>query len=225
MNLSQKIRQNNIDKIREVLPTVKNSIIGGDQIQVYSSSCGITNNAQPSNTIFKDKETDMFKLPVMNAKIYKVLAHKYFSSPITVYLDNNIALNVNSSILCDQWLKDADMALFKHPWRDCIYNEREHARERLLPQFRPLLDEQVMRYRSEGFPPNFGLVECGMIIRRNNAITTEFNERWWAEICRYTNRDQISFPYILWKMKNRIKVLVIDGNVRQHPYFKYIYKQ
>lgn len=192
-----------------------------DAIQVYSSICGRFDKPRKDITVFSDRSCDMFKLPVMNAKIYKILAHKYIHADFSIYVDGNIFLNVPVSKLLHELLQGADMALFKHPWRNCLYQEHEHAKQRVLLQLKPLMDEQVSRYREEGMPANFGLGECGMLIRKNNAATQEFNERWWAEICRYTNRDQMSFPYVLWKMQDRIKVNFIEGNVRKHPYFKY----
>lgn len=193
-----------------------------DPIEVYSAICGKFDKPRQDITIFTDSNSDKFRLPVMNAKIYKVLAHKYVDSALSVYMDGNIFLNVTPSKLCMELLKGADIAIFKHPWRNCLYQEFEHAKARVLPQYQPLMDEQVARYRKEGMPVNFGLAECGMIIRRHNTATEEFNERWWAEICRYTNRDQMSFPYVLWKMKDRIKVNFIPGNVREHAFFKYV---
>lgn len=193
-----------------------------DLVQVYSSICGNFDKPRQDIPVFTDNAADRFKMPVMNAKIYKILAHTYFSSQFTIYVDGNIFLNVPASKLISELLGNADMALFKHPYRNCIYQEHEPAKQRVLPHLKALMDEQVLRYRQEGMPENFGLGECGMLIRRNNAITAEFNDRWWAEICRYTNRDQMSFPYVLWKMEGRIKVNFIPGNVRRHPYFKYV---
>lgn len=188
----------------------------------YSAICGNFDKPRNDITTFTDKESDIFKQPVMNAKIYKILPHKYFSSKISLFVDGNISLLASVDEIVQELLKDADMALFKHPWRQCLYQEHEHAIQRISAPFKPIMDKQVNMYKMEGMPANFGLGECGMLIRRNNDVVNEFNERWWAEICRYTSRDQMSFPYVLWKMKDRIKINFIDGNVRDHKFFKYI---
>ena len=47
-----------------------------------------------------------------------------------------------------------------------------------------------------------------------------FNNAWWSEICRWSSRDQLSFPYVLSKFP-KLKINVIEGNARNHPYFKY----
>ena len=212
----------NVRERSEEYLRIINSIKKVDLVQVYSAICGRFDNPRQDITVFGDHPADRFKMPVMNAKIYKILSHTYFSSQFTIYVDGNIFLNVPPSKLISELLGEADIALFRHPWRHCLYQEHEPAKQRVLPLFKPLMDEQVINYRNEGMPVNFGLGECNMLIRRNNAITAEFNERWWAEICRYTNRDQMSFPYVLWKMKDRIKVNFIEGNIRRHPYFKYV---
>ncbi len=209
------VEQNDAGKV------VVNAPITNADIQVYSSICGKFDPERNDIKVFADSDYDKFKLPVMNAKIYKILSHKFFSSKFTIYVDGNIVVLNEPSDIIQQLLKNADMALFKHPFRNCLYDEMEHAIKRVEEQFKPLMTQQVADYRKEGMPANFGLGECGMLIRRNNPIVNEFNERWWAEICRYTNRDQMSFPYVLWKMRGRLKVNFIDGNVRDNAAFKY----
>lgn len=217
-------------KYSEVIASLKKSkapdpikqVLLEQSIQVYSTIFGNFDKPRKDIKVFTDKKHNMFRLPVMNAKIYKVLSHKYFSSPLTIYMDGNIFLSIPAQQLVDEFMQDADICLFKHPGRTCIYEEHSAARLRVPDDFKPLMDEQITTYRKEGMPRNFGLAECCMIIRRNNDVTNEFNERWWAEICRYTNRDQLSFPYIWWKMKDRIKINFIHGNIRANSYFQYI---
>lgn len=191
-------------------------------IPAYTAIFGGYDKSRNDIKVFTDSASDKFNMPVMNAKIYKVLSHKYFSEPIIIYMDGNIFLKAPRQKLVDEFLQDADIALFKHPVRNCIFHEHAPARARIPVQHQPLMDEQVMNYKKEGMPEKFGLGECNMIIRRNNDVVHEFNERWWAEICRYTNRDQMSFPYVWWKMKDRILINLVDGNARTHEYFKYI---
>ena len=38
-----------------------------------------------------------------------------------------------------------------------------------------------------------------------------FNEAWWAEICRWSYRDQVSFPYVLSKFPN-LKISFVQLN-------------
>ena len=188
-----------------------------NDIEVYTAICGGYEKERNDIKVFTDDSR--FKDPVMNAKIYKVLSHKFFRGK-TVWVDGNISLNVEPNNLLEL-LGDNDIAVFRHPYRSCIYQEHPHAKDRLPEDQKPSIDKQIADYRKEGMPQNYGLAECGMIIRKNNPIVEEFNNRWWAEITRYSRRDQISFPYVLWKMGDRIKVKIIHGNVRDHKYFHY----
>lgn len=219
---SKSIEPKSIDPVHIPIPITQPVFLKTGNLKVYSAICGNFDNPRNDIITFTDEESDKFKDPVMNAKIYKILSHKYFLSKISIFVDGNISLLIPPDQLVKELLKDADMALFKHPWRRCLYEEHGHAIKRVSAPFKPLMNEQVIDYRNQGMPMNFGLGECGMLIRRNNDVVNEFNERWWAEICRYTSRDQMSFPYVLWKMKDRIKINFIDGNVRDHNFFKYI---
>jgi hypothetical protein len=151
---------------------------------------------------------------VMEAKKYKILSHKYIDSDISVWLDGNIELLIPEEELIKEFLGDADIGLFKHPYRDCIYYEAVADAGR-VEELKP----QVDYYRSKGFPKHAGLYECGVLVRRNTEAVNKFNEEWWKEIVKWSARDQISFPYVLSKYP--LKVKANDGNVRNHKWFRF----
>lgn len=214
-------KQYDVKNIANKYIKLVDKLIVKNTISVYTAICGGYEKIRNDIKVFTDNASDKFKDPVMNAKVYKILSHKFFKTKYSVWLDGNISLKVNPEKLIEL-LGDNDIALFKHPYRNCIYQEHPHAKNRLAPQYQCLIDQQVEDYRKEGFPPEFGLAECGMIIRKNNGMVEEFNERWWAEVTKYSSRDQMSFPYVWWKMKDVIKIGFIEGNVRSHKYFKYV---
>ena len=152
---------------------------------------------------------------VLEAKEYKILAHQFIEDEISVWLDGNIFLEVPEELLIEHFLGDADIGVWKHPHRDCIYDEALSDVGR-IEELKP----QVDYYRSQGFPEHNGLYECGTLVRRNTERVKEFNEAWWEEMKRST-RDQISFPYVLSKFPD-LKVKVNEGNVRNHPWFKFL---
>ena len=59
------------------------------------------------------------------------------------------------------------------------------------------IDAQVAKYKSEGHPWDYGLLETGIIMRSNIPEVAKFNEDWWSEIENHSIRDQISAPYIV----------------------------
>jgi hypothetical protein len=39
-----------------------------------------------------------------------------------------------------------------------------------------------------------------VLARRNTPAIRELGRAWWEEISRHTVRDQVSLPFILWKL-------------------------
>lgn len=188
-----------------------------NDIKIYTAICG--EYERPRDDIEVYSRECLFNSPVMNAKIFKVLSHKYIKNKYSVWVDGNIFPLVEPKEIVGL-LGDSDIAVFSHPYRSSIYEEHPEAKKRLPVELRPLIDKQIEDYQKEGMP-EWKLAECGMIIRKHSEVVEEFNNRWWAEITRYQQRDQISFPYVWWKMRDRIKIKLLDGNVRNHEFFKY----
>jgi len=146
--------------------------------------------------------TDMgFMDDRMNAKIFKILPHKFFYADFSIWVDANIYLDLpywdkrNAEDRAIELLGDADIAVFKHRSRTNIYEEAD-AIKFYYPEYTPLIDEQVKDYSKMGVPTDLPFPQCGVIIRRHCPIVDAFNEAWWAEICRYSPRDQMSFPVV-----------------------------
>lgn len=189
------------------------------RIEVYSAIIGDIDNPRKDD-ILCFKEFGKFKRDVFNAKIFKILPHLFVDANITIWIDGNIALNEEPQKIV-KLLGKADIAAFKHFGRDCIYEEA-------LASAGKYPDEKIQNeiynhaeyYQKLGYPEHNGLWECNMLIRRNNKRMRDFNNAWWAEICRHSNRDQLSFPYILNKFP-KVKIKTLESDVRNHPYFIY----
>lgn len=161
-----------------------------------------------------------FKEGVMNAKIHKVLIHKFVDADVSLWMDGNMALQADLNKLVDEWLGDYDLAVFPHPRRNCVYQEIE-ACIGFEKADTEELNIQWDKYDKEGYPKNNGLGQCNILLRRHNERTAKFNERWWAEICSQSPRDQVSFPYVASKCDLKMKYLRGKGFVEHHPYFHY----
>ena len=179
----------------------------------YTAITGDKDAPRDDIKVFPDY--DKFKNPVLNAKIYKILSHKYLDG-ITIWLDGNIYPLVPPEKLVEEWLGDADMAVFEHNHGWTVYQEVEVIRKmfKSRPWIYEEAKEQIKNY------PDLPLSMCGMIIRRNTPLVERFNEAWWAEICRWGQRDQLSFPVVLSRFKD-LKVNYIKGNIKNHPYLRY----
>jgi hypothetical protein len=160
-----------------------------------------------------------FRQPVMNAKIFKILPHKFFHADISIWIDGNIFLNVSKEEVA-KLLGDNDLAVLKHTARKNIYEEAE-AIKQFYPRYTELVDEQIKCYREMGVPETLPLAECPLLIRRHNDMTAMFNEAWWAEICRFSPRDQLSFPVTVANFPDlKVKYIDYPGGIYTHPYFK-----
>lgn len=163
------------------------------------------------------KPFDKFKSDRRNSRAPKILSHLYVDTTYSIYLDGNIRLKVPAQKLIDEFLKDKDIAVFRHMGRDCVYDEANACVA--LKKGDPLeLAEQVRFYASEKHPQHAGLAECGVIIRRNTPEVARMNEKWWAHYCRFSERDQMSFP-VAFDLE---KVNLIESSAWRHPYFEFV---
>lgn len=148
-----------------------------------------------------------------NAKPYKVmLPPEYPEYDYSLWIDGSIELKVPVQTLIDMYLKDTDIAMFRHPLRDCAYEEAITCITCDLDD--PLIiKEQVLRYKEDKFPEHYGLSECTIILRRHTKKIIEFCDFWWKEVDRGSRRDQISFDYSRWKLN--IPVTYMEGSVQK----------
>ena len=133
------------------------------------------------------------------AKQYKVLPHKYFPDyKYSFWLDGTFKIKgsireyiykyINSLMLC-----------VVHPERDCIFDEAESSIQfERYSNF--TINKQVKGYADMGMPKHYGLPVLGAIFREhNNSEIIELMNEWWDEIIHFTNQDQLSLTYLMWK--------------------------
>lgn len=156
------------------------------------------------------------------ARQYKILSHQYINKDYSLWIDGNIDLKIPEAellpMLIEKYLKDTDIATMIHPTRDCVYQEAETCKELKL-DLPEVIDEQMKKYREEGYPEHNGMVASTFILRRHTPKIKALNNYWWSELCRHSKRDQLSFNYVCWKLG--IKYNLFDGQWQDNPYFKY----
>ena len=217
-------RNNNIKKniIIYTAITGGKDILKEDQIIDGADFVCFTDNPDLKSKTWKILPAcNLFHDANRNSKIHKILAHKYFGDyTYSVWIDGALSLKVPVESLIDKYLSDTDIALYRHQiGRNCIYKEAEACITLKLNNI-DIMKEQVKHYKDLGYPSDFGLYECPVILRRNTPEIEELNNFWWAEICRYSRRDQLSFDYILWKLG--IRVTTIPGHIKDGIYFNRI---
>jgi len=181
-----------------------------------------------------------FEDPVRNARMYKVLPHKYLLEyEISIWIDGNLLLRGDVNELIKKYLKDYNLAIFDHNqhkkrwkklfWvkntedcRDCLYEEAKYllriGKDGKYKDDPDLMTEQIERYKKEGYPEHNGLAVTMMLIRRHNETDVmQTMEDWWEEIENGSRRDQLSFNYVAWK--NKLNFMYMKGDSRRNKWF------
>jgi hypothetical protein len=160
---------------------------------------------------------DRFASPRRNSRAPKLLAHQFLDCDYSIWLDANVALKVPPEQIVSEFLAGHDIAVFKHPERDCLYEEAKTCAVHRLDDPEAII-EQAKKYEDAGFGKKRGLGECNVIVRRHTPRVARFNESWWAEWCRGCVRDQISFPFALDQAGLSCNFVAPSARAG-HPYF------
>jgi hypothetical protein len=156
------------------------------------------------------------------AKYYKVWPYampKYGEYDYVVWIDGSVMLRLPDSLETLIGYCQRGYALFKHPERDCMYDEADVCMSLEKCRDQPIR-QQMDAYRADGYPARHGLYECSIIVREPRSDYRRLDAAWLAEIYKWSNRDQLSFPYILWK--SGIEVDVIDMNIWHNDYIHHV---
>lgn len=166
--------------------------------------------------------SDRYRDARLDAKRHQVLAHESFPNmDVSLYMDGSHVLveGVTVERLADDYLVYAEIACFEHPERDCAYAEAEVCLAQGLDD-PDVIRAQMARYRAEGFPEHWGLPALTMLLRRHTPAIETLNLAWWQEIMAGSVRDQLSFPYVCWKLGLRWET--IPGNPFTSPLCHYV---
>ena len=136
----------------------------------------------------------------------------------TIYIDGNIRIisDISNFVRCTN--EKTGLAFHRHYARNCVYREKE-ACKLYKKGNESKLQQQIQRYKDNGFPKEYGLLECNVIVtdlKNLNAINILNN--WWDEFyLSESKRDQISLPYILWKLNYKMDDIgSLGNNVREN---------
>lgn len=131
-----------------------------------------------------------------DAKIYKILPHLFLPGyEYYFWIDSTHCLEVDPEQVIDTYLNTSDIAVFKHQYRDCVYEESEHIKEANYDHHN-LLDDQIAFYMDMNYPEHYGLYELPARVQRNTELMQRMGLMWWEQICMFSSRDQMSFPFV-----------------------------
>ncbi|XP_027938765.1 uncharacterized protein LOC114193243 [Vigna unguiculata] len=145
----------------------------------------------------------------LNGKIPKMLSHRLFpQAKYSIWVDSKSQfrrdpLGVLEALL---WRTKSLLAISEHGARSSVYDEAKAVvkKNKAKPEE---VEVQLNQYRKDGLPEDKrfngkkALCEASVIIRKHTPLTNLLMCVWFNEVVRFTSRDQLSFPYVLWRLK------------------------
>lgn len=130
----------------------------------------------------------------------KILCHQFLNTyDYSIYVDAKFRITGDLKAYLERYSMGQPMLCFPHYLRDCIYEEAKVCISLNKDNKKNIL-KQIKRYREEGFPSHYGLIDAGCMVRsHNNVLLKRTMENWWDEFVNGSQRDQLSFPYACWK--------------------------
>ncbi|MHA8108527.1 glycosyltransferase domain-containing protein [Aquirufa sp. A-Brett2-W8] len=188
---------------------LKNPKIIFDNVDYFAFVDEIQHNSIWNQRLISDFTIDDKYQGRRNAKIFKVLPHLFLPEyDYFFWVDSTHELILDPYYVIKNIISEADIALFRHSQRNCVYDEADEL-IKLNYDHVNLINSQIDFYKSKNFPKNVGLFELPCSIRKNTPQINTLNLMWWELICKYSSRDQISLPFAMHKLS--IEPFILDG--------------
>lgn len=136
--------------------------------------------------------------PTRTARFIKTHPHLYFKDyDWAIWIDANLQLAAPAEQLLPDGPRTADFYTWRHPLRNCVYEEADECILRNKDE-RAVIMDQIESLRTRQFPKQYGLFETSVLVSKMgvNAVEQMYN-LWWSEICKWSKRDQISLPFVV----------------------------
>ncbi len=180
-----------------------------------------------SNTFSKTEcKAKGWELSIIEKPIYglknaslenRILKFKEFNSnqyDIVVYLDGNKYItNIDKLLeLCNELNEsDKQIILSKHWGRKTVKEELNEAV--MLGKCESYIGNvEYNHFLENGFKDDVGLYCASVLIRKTTTLVNEFFGKWLNEYKTLQTRDQLSLPYVIWKLNFLDKIKVIDSS-------------
>ncbi|XP_073005423.1 probable hexosyltransferase MUCI70 [Typha latifolia] len=145
----------------------------------------------------------------LNGKIPKMLSHRLFpEARYSIWVDSKSQfkrdpIGVLEALL---WHTKSVFAISEHGARSNLHDEAKA----VVKKHKATSEEvevQLNQYSRDGVPDDKrlngkkALAEASVIVREHTPSTNLFMCLWFNEVVRFTSRDQLSFPYVLRRLK------------------------
>lgn len=168
------------------------------------------------NVVVDKKRSE--KTELMRSKWFKIHSHILFPNDVSLYVDANRGLRLRPDEVFSITTNDKPVTLFKH-YRGNLFDEFNVCKRRV--GLREPFRQMRFAYADLGFDvQNSPVYHGNTIVRHPNA--KQFNQLWWRHIKKYCPRDQLSLPFVVWKMAEAVNVRGGDQEL-DFPSFKAVF--
>ena len=153
----------------------------------------------------------------------KMHPHEFFGEyDYSIYIDGNVEVISDMSGLVTAIDNTIGFSMHLHSVRECIYQEAVSCQAYKKGNSVGITCD-VEKYLSEGFPYNYGLLECTVFATDvHNETSKKIFEDWWNEFrSAKSGRDQLSLPVVLWRKGISIERCgTMGSNLYRNPKFR-----
>lgn len=165
------------------------------KIEVYTANCGEYDAPRDDIRCYTERDYSAFSDHRRNSRIFKILPHLWLpiNTDWSIWVDANIHLKVSPKALVARAQEALDIwCVFKHPGRDTVLEEIRACKKLQKDDLFAL--ESTRSYMEALGAETLPLAMCGVQVRRHTEAVFEICERWWANYCRLSARDQLTLP-------------------------------
>lgn len=186
----------------------------------------VTDQEVPENSMWKKipHKTAAFDERLSNAeksRYFKMKPEVLFENyKYSIYVDGNIKI-ISDLTPYTKLLGDTGIGFHAHSQRNCSYKELE-AIKMAYKAKKEDADSYAAFLKEHRFPKDYGLLECGVIVREhNNPICKKVMDEWWLQFMNKIKRDQVSLPFILFNNHISVEqVAVLGQNIFENYSFR-----
>ncbi len=161
--------------------------------------------------------------PTRTARFVKTHPHLYFKEyDWAIWVDANLMLTCAPEDLLPSPSSSDKLLTWSHPLRDCVYDEGEECIKRSKDS-EGIIGGHMASLKQRNFPRKAGLFETSVVVSKmGDAQVEEVFNVWWAEISRWSRRDQLSLPVAINALDFQVGLLARERIcMRTDPRFVY----
>lgn len=184
-----------------------------------------TNTPLPDTGVWQMRPLPVeFEDPTRSCRYVKTHPHQLLGNyDLAIWIDSNIMIiETLYPDVADFMCSTKEVAAIPHPIRFNVYEEFEACKE-LSKDREALMAEQIKHYQQLGFKHDDLIESNFMMFNLKSQKTHNFLDDWWAQIDRFSRRDQLSLNYVL--IEHQItwhRITPFPHSARNHPAFAFV---